>query len=71
MFRELTERGAVSPYLAVCMWPVAYGLLAIVDAATPERDFEQTLVRINPTEPAESVVEFLQRTLGNPARVLA
>jgi ATP-dependent helicase/nuclease subunit A len=69
VFRELTERGAVSPYPAVCMWPVASGMLAVIDAATPDRDFEQTLVRIDPTEPTESVVELLQRTLGNVAGV--
>jgi ATP-dependent helicase/nuclease subunit A len=70
VFRELTERGTVTPYPAVCMWKVRTKMLAVVDVATPERDYEQALLRLDPSEPVRTTVETVRRALGDVAGVL-
>lgn len=70
VFRELTERGQVTAYPAVCMWKVDSKMLAVVDVATPERDYEQMLLRLDPAERGQVTVETVRRALVDVAGVL-
>jgi ATP-dependent helicase/nuclease subunit A len=65
--RELTQKGTVTAYPAVMMWPLPDGVLALVDAAAPNLPFDQQLYRADPDGNPREIAQTLLALLGRLA----